>query len=74
MRLDYDPKDDVLRVVLAGSPVKTKDCEKPGLVLGYGQDGNLVNFEIRNASQCIEDPKSLDYAVAGTNIRGIRIL
>jgi len=74
MRLDYNPKDDVLRVVLAASPVKTRDREKPGVVLGYGQDGNLVDFEIRNASQCIENPKSLDYAVAGTNIRGLRIL
>jgi uncharacterized protein YuzE len=46
------------------SPVDESDEEKPGIILDYDKDGNIVGIEILNASRRMEDPRSLEYAVA----------
>ena len=35
------------------------------LILDYDKSGNIVGVEILDASKRIENPRSLDYAVAG---------
>lgn len=74
MQVCYDSKNDVLTIVLSTTPVRTLDTEKPGVVLGYGGDGSLVNFEIKNASRRIDDPRSVDLCVNGRNIQGMKLL
>ncbi|WP_028587865.1 DUF2283 domain-containing protein [Desulfocurvus vexinensis] len=74
MQLCYDSKNDVLTIVLSSTPVRTLDTEKPGVVLGYGGDGTLVNFEIKNASRRIDNPRSVDLCVNGRNVQGMKLL
>jgi uncharacterized protein YuzE len=65
MRIRYDPEVDVLTIVFNDMPVEESDEEKPGLILDYDKSGNIVSVEILDASKRIENPRSLDYAVAG---------
>ena len=65
MKIRYDPDVDVLSIVFNDMPVEESDEEKPGLILDYDKSGNIVGVEILDASKRIENPRSLDYAVAG---------
>ncbi len=63
MKVTYDPEVDVLRIVLSSRPVEESDEDKPGIILDYDQDGNIVGLEVLSASKRIENPRSIDYAV-----------
>jgi len=65
MKIRYDPDVDVLRIVFKDSPIEESDEEKPGLILDYDKNGNIVGVEILNASKRVENPRALEYAVAG---------
>lgn len=63
MKVTYDPQVDVLRIILTQAPVQESDEQKPGVILDYDREGNVVGLEILNASKRIENPRSLEYAV-----------
>ena len=64
MKVKYDQEVDVLRIELSDRPVEESDEEKPGLILDYDKEGNVVSIEILNASKRMENPRSLEYVVA----------
>ena len=63
MKVTYDPGVDVLRILFRDIPVEESDEDKPGIILDYDKDGNLVGLEILNASHRVENPRGVDYAV-----------
>ena len=63
MKVTYDPEVDVLRIVLNDARVEESDEDKPGIILDYDGDGNVVGIEILDASKRMENPRSLEYAV-----------
>jgi len=63
MKVTYDPEVDVLRIILSNAAVEESDEDKPGVVLDYDKDGNIVGLEILDASKRMEDPRSVEYAV-----------
>ena len=65
MKILYDPEVDVLRIVFNDLPVEESDEEKPGLILDYDKNGNIVGMEVLDASKRIANPRALEYAVAG---------
>lgn len=65
MKVTYDPEVDVLRIVFNSNPVEESDEEKPGVILDYNKDGNIVGIEILDASKRMENPRSVEYAVSG---------
>ena len=65
MKIVYDQEADVLRIVLSDSAVEESDEDKPGVILDYDRDGNIVGLEVLEASKRMEDPRALDYAVTG---------
>lgn len=65
MKVTYDPEVDVLKIVFSSRPVKESDEAKPGLILDYDVEGNVVGLEILDASKRMEDPKVMAFAVAG---------
>ena len=54
----------MLTIQLSSAPVEESDEDKPGIILDYDKDGNIVGIEILNASKRIENPRALEYAVA----------
>lgn len=65
MKVTYDPETDILRMIFASAPVDQSDEEKPGVILDYDKDGNVVGMEILDASKRMDNPRSVEYAVAG---------
>ncbi len=65
MKVTYDPEVDVLRIIFRNVPVEESDEDKPGVILDYDAEGNVVGIEVLNASRRVENPRGVDYAVAG---------
>ena len=65
MKVTYDPKVDILRILFSNVPIEESDEGKPGVIIDYDKNGNIVGLEILDASKRIENPLSFEYAVAG---------
>jgi uncharacterized protein YuzE len=63
MKVVYDPEVDVLSVLLRDAPVAQSDQDKPGVIPDYDDVGNMVSFEILDASKRMASPMSVEYAV-----------
>ena len=65
MKITYDAGVDVLRLIFRDAPVAESDEDKPGIVLDYDRDGNIVGMEILDASKRVEDPRKVEFAETG---------
>ena len=63
MKVTYDPQVDILRIVFSNVPVDESEEGKPGVILDYDKDGNIIGLEILDASKRTENPRALEYAV-----------
>ena len=62
MKVSYDPRTDTLSVILRDDAVVTESNEdKPGIILDYDQDGNLVSLEVLDASKRVSDARKVDF-------------
>ena len=64
MKVIYDRETDTLTVIFAESPIAESDEDKPGVILDYGTDGNLVSLEILDASKHVSVPGKIEYQVS----------
>ena len=65
MKVVYDRRTDTLSVVLReGSAVAESDEEKPGVILDYDEQGNLVSLEILDASKRVTETRSVEFQMA----------
>ena len=64
MKVTYDPEVDVLTIILSDVAVEESDEAKPGVILDYAGEGNIVGLEILNVSKRVDNPKAIDYALA----------
>jgi len=64
MKVTYDPEVDVLRILLSHAAVEESDEGKPGVILDYDKDGNVVGLEILEASRRVENPRGMEYSIA----------
>jgi uncharacterized protein YuzE len=64
VKVIYDPEVDVLCILFSNAPVEESDEDKPGVILDYDGQGNIVGLEILNASKHVENVRSVDYALA----------
>lgn len=63
MKVTYDPEVDILRIELSRTAIEESDEDKPGIILDYDADGNVVGIEILDASQRVENPRAFEYQV-----------
>ena len=40
----------------------------PGIILDYDEDGNVIGFELRQASKKVNDPQAMTYQVGAANM------
>lgn len=65
MKVIYDEAVDVIRILFNDREIEESDEAKPGVIFDYDKDGRVVGLEILDASEQMENPKSVEYAVAG---------
>ncbi len=63
MKVTYDSEVDVLRVLFSDARIAESDEDKPCVILDYFDAGNVVGLEILNASQRVDNPRAMDYAM-----------
>ena len=65
MKVTYDQEVDILNIELTDGVIEESDEDKPGVILDYDAEGNVVGIEILDASTRMRIPKSVDVAVVG---------
>jgi YD repeat-containing protein len=60
MKFGYDAETDTLRIVLSSAPIAESDEDKPGVILDYDADGNIVGIEVLQASKRTDNPSRID--------------
>jgi len=66
MKVNYDPETDTLTIVFRDARVAESDEDKPGVILDYDEAGNLVSVELLDASQRVQDPRSVTLSATGS--------
>jgi uncharacterized protein YuzE len=56
---------DVIRILFSNAAVEESDEKKPGIILDFDKSGNIVGMEILDPSKRMENPRAVEYAVAG---------
>jgi uncharacterized protein YuzE len=65
IKVEYDSVSDTLTVTLRQGEVAESDEDKPGVILDYDEAGNLLFIELLDASQRVEEPRSVTFSVNG---------
>jgi uncharacterized protein YuzE len=64
MKVKYDAEVDALVIRFSDAKIDESDENKPGVILDYDKDGNVVKIEILKASQRVGNPKNIEFEVA----------
>ena len=65
MKVSYDRTTDILSIVLRDDrAIAESDEDKPGVILDYDNQGNLVSLEVLDASTRVSDTRKVEYQMA----------
>lgn len=66
MKVTYDITTDSLTVILREKvSIAESDEDKPGIILDYDKDGNLVSIEVLDASKRVTEAKKIEFKTTG---------
>jgi uncharacterized protein YuzE len=60
MKIEYDKETDTLSITFRDVRVKESDEVRPGIIADFGYDGEVVGFEILDASKRMENPPAVE--------------
>ena len=63
MKVKYDKETDILYFKISENTITESDSEKPGIILDYDSNKNIVVIEVLNASMKTESPLKVEYEV-----------
>ena len=63
MNANYDIETDILTITLKPGTVAESDEEKPGIILDYDENGQLLGLEILDASARIPEVMEFQFRV-----------
>jgi len=62
VKVTYDTRTDTLSVILKDNvSVAKSDEKKPGVILDYDEDGDLISFEILDASRRVTEARKIEF-------------
>ena len=62
MKINYDSRTDTLTVILKeGATVVESDEDKPGVILDYDSNGDLVSLEVLDASRRVSEAQKVEF-------------
>ena len=70
MKAIYDRETDTLSIILRDGKVAESDEARNGLILDYDKAGRLVSLELLDASEQINQPESIEFALASAEPTG----
>jgi uncharacterized protein YuzE len=64
LKLSYDKETDTLTITFSEKKIKESDESRPGVIIDYDTKGGIVSIEILDASQRMDNPTSVEFALA----------
>ncbi len=61
MKIKYDKEVDVINIQFSNAEIVETDEDKPGIIIDYDKDGNIVEIEVLNATRNIVQPLKIEY-------------
>jgi len=62
MKVTYDPGTDTLSVIFKENvPVSESDEERPGIILDYDAQGDLISLELLDASTRVTETRKIEF-------------
>lgn len=62
MKVTYDQRTDTLSMILKDNAlVAESDEDKPGIILDYDENGDLISFEILDASRRVTEARKIEF-------------
>jgi uncharacterized protein YuzE len=62
VKATYDARTDTLSIIFkANVEIAESDEDRPGIILDYDVDGNLVSLEILDASQRVGETRRIEF-------------
>jgi uncharacterized protein YuzE len=66
VKATYDSRTDTLSIVFkADGRVAESDEDKPGVILDYDEQGNLISLEILDASKRVTEARRIEFETTG---------
>ena len=63
MKVTYDPETDALVIALRDERIAESDEVRPGVIADFASDGQVVRFEIMQASRVVQNAREIQFAV-----------
>ncbi|MCW9708914.1 DUF2283 domain-containing protein [Fodinibius salsisoli] len=63
MNIKFDKETDIVYLRFTDADIVESDEDKPGIIIDYDKDGNVVGIEMLEASKKMKKPGSLVYEV-----------
>jgi len=64
MLIKYDKEVDIVYIQFSENKVSESVADKPGIILDYDDEGNIVGIEVLDASKKMVQPNEVTYEVA----------
>jgi uncharacterized protein YuzE len=63
VKFAYDAEVDAVRVLFSDAAIEDSDEDKPGTLLDYDAEGNIVGIEISGTSKLMPSPRLIEHVV-----------
>jgi uncharacterized protein YuzE len=67
MKVIYDRDTDTLSIILRSGKVADSDETREGLIMDYDKTGKLISIELLDASEQVNRPHAVEFALAGAD-------
>lgn len=64
MKVTYDPRTDTVVISLRESAIEESDEVRPGVIADFDAAGEIVRFEVLEASRVVESPREMGFVIA----------
>lgn len=68
MKIVFDSEKDIVQISLRSCAVAETAQVAPDLILDYDEDGQVIGLEFRNASDRMDNPFAIAYAIEKANL------
>ena len=64
MKVTHDPRTDTVVIRLRDSAIEESDEIRPGVKVDFDAAGEVVRFEVLEASRVVENPREMRFLIA----------